>query len=169
MYYGNIKEFAIEDGEGIRTVLFVSGCTHRCRGCFQPETWDFSYGKPYTEETERYILDSLAPDYIEGLTVLGGEPMEPENQETVLSLIRKVKERFPEKNVWIYTGYTLEQLTGEQGSRAATVTAKEILSIADVLVDGEFIEEEKDPSLDFRGSRNQRIIDLKKVQAGILK
>ena len=169
MYYGNIKEFAIEDGEGIRTVLFVSGCTHRCRGCFQPETWDFSYGKPYTEETERYILDSLAPDYIEGLTVLGGEPMEPENQETVLSLIRKVKERFPEKNVWIYTGYTLEQLTGEQGSRAATVTAKEILSVADVLVDGEFIEEEKDPSLDFRGSRNQRIIDLKKVQAGILK
>ncbi len=159
MYYGNIKNCDIADGLGVRVTLFVSGCTHHCRGCFQPETWAFDYGKPYTQETEQSIIDMLAPDYIDGLTLLGGEPMEPENQRELLSLLRRVRAVCPGKNVWCYTGYTLEaDLLGE--SRARCEVTDELLRLIDVLVDGEFVEAEKNISLAFRGSENQRIIDL---------
>ena len=159
MYYGNIKNCDIADGLGVRVTLFVSGCTHHCRGCFQPETWEFDYGKPYTQETEQSIIDMLAPDYIDGLTLLGGEPMEPENQRELLSLLRRVRAVCPGKNVWCYTGYTLEaDVLGE--SRARCEVTDELLRLIDVIVDGEFVEAEKNISLAFRGSENQRIIDL---------
>lgn len=162
MYYGNIKNCDIADGLGVRVTLFVSGCTHHCRGCFQPETWAFDYGEPYTQETEQSIIDMLAPDYIDGLTLLGGEPMEPENQRALLPLLRRVRAERPGKNVWCYTGYTLEtDLLSD--SRARCEVTDELLSLIDVLVDGEFVEERKNISLAFRGSENQRIIDLKKT------
>lgn len=162
MYYGNIKNCDIADGLGVRVTLFVSGCTHRCRGCFQPETWDFDYGESYTQETEDKLMEMLAPDYIDGLTLLGGEPMEPDNQRALLPLLRRVRAERPGKNVWCYTGYTLEtDLLGE--SRARCEATDELLSMIDVLVDGEFIEEKKNISLAFRGSENQRLIDLKKT------
>ena len=162
MYYGNIKNCDIADGLGVRVTLFVSGCTHHCRGCFQPETWAFDYGEPYTQETEQSISDMLAPDYIDGLTLLGGEPMEPENQRALLPLLRRVRAERPGKNVWCYTGYTLEtDLLSD--SRARCEVTDELLSLIDVLVDGEFVEERKNISLAFRGSENQRIIDLKKT------
>ena len=162
MNYGAMKFCDIANGIGIRTVLFVSGCTHRCKGCFQPETWDFAYGQPYTEDTERQILDSLAPSYIHGLTLLGGEPMEPCNQRALLPLLRRVKAEYPTKTVWCYSGYTYEELTGV--SRARCETTDEVLSLIDVLVDGEFVQELKNISLRFRGSENQRIIDLPKTR-----
>ena len=161
MNYANIKYCDIANGVGVRTSLFVSGCRHHCKDCFNAMAWDFAYGKPFTEETENGIISSLDPFYSQGLTLLGGEPMEPENQEVLLPFIKRVKESHPDKTVWIYSGFTLEELMGKTPSRAATKTAKEILSLADVLVDGRFIAEEKDISLQFRGSRNQRIIDLK--------
>ena len=164
MYYGNIKNCDIADGLGVRVTLFVSGCTHHCRGCFQPETWDFSFGEPYTRETEDRLLSMLAPGYIDGLTLLGGEPMEPENQRALLPLLRRVRAECPGKNVWCYTGYTLEtDLLSD--SRARCKATDELLSLIDVLVDGEFIEEKKNISLSFRGSENQRIIDMKKTLA----
>ena len=163
MNYGAIKYCDIANGIGIRTVLFVSGCTHRCKGCFQPETWDFAYGQPYTEDTERQILDSLAPSYIHGLTLLGGEPMEPDNQRALLPLLRRVKAEYPTKTVWCYSGYTYEELTGV--SRARCEVTDEMLSLIDVLVDGEFVLEKKNISLRFRGSENQRLIDLAKTRA----
>ena len=164
MYYGNIKNCDIADGLGVRVTLFVSGCTHHCRGCFQPETWDFSFGEPYTRETEDRLLSMLAPGYIDGLTLLGGEPMEPENQRALLPLLRRVRAECPGKNVWCYTGYTLEtDLLSD--SRARCEATDELLSLIDVLVDGEFIEEKKNISLSFRGSENQRIIDMKKTLA----
>ena len=158
MNYGAIKYCDIANGIGIRTVLFVSGCTHHCKGCFQPETWDFSYGQPYTEDTERAILDSLSPSYIHGLTLLGGEPMEPDNQRVLLPLLHRLKEEYPTKTVWCYSGYTYDELTGI--SRARCEVTDEMLSLIDVLVDGEFVLEKKNISLRFRGSENQRIIDL---------
>ncbi|MCC8047948.1 MAG: anaerobic ribonucleoside-triphosphate reductase activating protein [Oscillospiraceae bacterium] len=166
MYYGNIKNCDIADGIGVRISLFVSGCTHRCRGCFQPETWSFSYGKPYTAETENELLALLEPSYINGLTLLGGEPMEPPNQRALLPLLRRVRERFPQKDVWCYTGYTLERDLLCGGSACCEVTA-EMLGLIDVLVDGEFIEEQKNLKLKFRGSENQRLIDLPRtLQSG---
>jgi anaerobic ribonucleoside-triphosphate reductase activating protein len=162
MYYGNIKNCDIADGLGVRVTLFVSGCTHHCRGCFQPETWDFKFGEPYTRETEDRLLSMLAPGYIDGLTLLGGEPMEPENQRALLPLLRRVRAERPGKNVWCYTGYTLEtDLLSD--SRARCEATDEMLSLIDVLVDGEFIEDRKNISLSFRGSENQRIIDMKKT------
>ena len=163
MNYGTMKFCDIANGIGIRTVLFVSGCTHRCKGCFQPETWDFAYGQPYTEDTERQILDSLAPSYVHGLTLLGGEPMEPCNQRALLPLLRRVKAEYPTKTVWCYSGYTYEELTGV--SRAWCDVTDEVLSLIDVLVDGEFVLEKKNISLRFRGSENQRLIDLAKTRA----
>ena len=162
MYYGEIKNCDIANGEGVRVTLFVSGCTNHCKNCFQPQTWDFSYGQPFTEETEEHLLTLLAPSYINGLTLLGGEPFEPENQPAVLALCRAVREKFPEKTIWCYSGYTLETdiLAGRLGPKNITM---ELLGQLDVLVDGEFHLEEKDPSLRFRGSRNQRIIDVKKT------
>ena len=162
MNYGTIKFCDIANGIGIRTVLFVSGCTHHCKGCFQPETWDFAYGQPYTEATERQILDSLAPSYIHGLTLLGGEPMEPDNQRALLPLLRRIKVEYPQKTVWCYSGYTYEELTGV--SRARCEVTDEMLSLIDVLVDGEFVLERKNFSLRFRGSENQRLIDLAKTR-----
>ena len=164
MYYGNIKNCDIADGLGVRVTLFVSGCTHHCRGCFQPETWDFSFGEPYTRETEDRLLSMLAPGYIDGLTLLGGEPMEPENQRALLPLLRRVRAEFPDKSVWCYTGYTLEADL-LSNSRARCEATDELLSLIDVLVDGEFIEEKKNISLSFRGSENQRIIDMKRTLA----
>ena len=162
MNYGTIKFCDIANGIGIRTVLFVSGCTHHCKGCFQPETWDFDYGQPYTKETEQRILDSLAPSYIHGLTLLGGEPMEPDNQRALRSLLRRLKAEYPTKTVWCYSGYTYEELTGE--SRARCEATDEMLLLSDVLVDGEFVLGQKNISLRFRGSENQRIIDLPKTR-----
>ena len=159
MNYGNIKYFDIADGPGVRTTLFVSGCSHHCPGCFQPETWEFDFGKPYTAETEEEIIASLAPDYVDGLTLLGGEPMEKVNQRALLPLVKKVRELYPQKDIWCYTGYTLEtELLAP--SRARCEGTDELLSFIDVLVDGEFIEAQRDLTLLFRGSRNQRLIDL---------
>ncbi len=160
MNYCEIKNFDIANGEGVRVSLFVSGCTHRCKGCFNEIAWDFDAGKPFTRETEDMIIEMLDKPYINGLTLLGGEPFEPSNQRGLTPFLRRVRERFPEKNIWCYTGYTYEtDLLGE--SRARCECTDEMLSMIDVLVDGEFIEAEKDISLAFRGSRNQRILRLK--------
>lgn len=161
MYYGEIKKCDIANGEGVRVSLFVSGCTHHCPGCFNEATWDFHYGKEFTEETEKELLDALEPSYINGLSLLGGEPFEPENQKALVPFLRKVKERYPEKNIWCYSGYLYDsQLLSE--SRARCEYTDEMLSMIDVLVDGRFVESLKDITLVFRGSSNQRIIDVKK-------
>ena len=160
MNYGTIKNCDIANGVGVRVSLFVSGCTHHCRECFQPETWDFAYGEPYTRETEDELLRLLAPSYIDGLSLLGGEPMEPQNQRELVKLLRRVKAELPDKNVWCYSGYTLETDLLSP-SRARCEVTDELLSMIDILVDGEFVLEKKNISLSFRGSENQRIIDLK--------
>lgn len=161
MYYGEIKKCDIANGEGVRVSLFVSGCTHHCPGCFNQDTWDFHYGKEYTEETEREILDALSPAYITGLTLLGGEPFEPQNQKELVRLLRKVRAQYPSKTVWCYSGYLLDrELLSE--SRARCEYTDEMLSMIDVLVDGRFVEKQKDIRLVFRGSSNQRLIDVKK-------
>ena len=161
MFYGEIKKVDIANGTGVRVSLFVSGCTHRCKGCFNPDTWSFTFGKEYTEQTENDIIEALKPSYIEGLSLLGGEPFEPENQKVLVNLLKRIRQELPEKNIWCYSGYTFEELTGKKESRAFTDTTPEMLSLIDVLVDGEFVEELKDISLQFRGSSNQRIIDVK--------
>ncbi len=164
MYYGEIKKCDVANGPGVRVSLFVSGCTHHCKGCFNEETWSFTYGKPFTNETQEHILKLLEPSYISGLTVLGGEPFEYVNQEALLPFLEKVRERFPEKSIWCYSGYLFEK---EILSRMASKwkDTKKILSLIDYLVDGPFLEEKKDISLVFRGSSNQRIIDIKKSLA----
>ena len=161
MNYGEIKHCDIANGTGVRTSLFVSGCRNRCEDCFNAATWNFDYGKPFTKEVEDEIIESLKPSYIKGLSVLGGEPFEPENQKTVLNLIRRVKSETENKTVWIYSGFTYEQLLS--GSRAALEEAKEILAAADILVDGRYDKKLRNISLAFRGSENQRIIDLQKT------
>ncbi len=163
MRYGNIKKCDIANGVGVRTVLFVSGCTHHCKGCFQPETWDFSYGEPYTTETEDEIIESLRPSHVNGLTLLGGEPFEPQNQRALIGLLRRIRRELPEKTIWGFSGYTWEELIGE--SRARCEVTDEMLSMLDVLVDGEFVEEKRNISLRFRGSENQRLIDVPKTRA----
>lgn len=161
MYYGEIKSYDIANGEGVRISLFVSGCTHHCKNCFNPETWDFTYGKSFTTETEDMILEQLSPDYIDGLSLLGGEPFEPYNQSALLPFLRRVKQNFPNKTIWCYTGYLFDdELLSE--SRARCEHTDEMLSLIDVLVDGEFKQELYDISLSFRGSSNQRVIDVKK-------
>lgn len=159
MKYANIKYNDVANGEGVRTSLFVSGCRNHCKGCFNKETWDFNYGNDFTKEVKERILDSLAPEYISGLTVLGGDPFEPENQLEVFNLIKAVKERFPKKTIWVYTGYTLEYLMSSEKIR--TEVTDNLLSYIDILVDGPFIEEQKKVGLVFRGSENQRVLDLK--------
>ncbi len=162
MNYCNIKYCDIANGTGVRTVLFVSGCTHHCKGCFQPDTWDFDYGEEFTDEVADKIVESLAPEYIEGLTLLGGEPMEEVNQAGLLPLLKKVRDRYGDtKNIWCYTGYTFEDDLLDPKGKAHFDTTDGILSIIDILVDGEFHLEEKDITLRFRGSKNQRIIDVK--------
>lgn len=165
MYYGAIKKCDISNGEGIRTSIFVSGCRNRCKNCFNPDTWAFDYGKPFDEAAAEEIFDSMKNSSVKGLTVLGGEPMEPENQKDLLPFLREFKKRFPNKNVWLFTGNLYEELTGEPGShfKCLDITA-EILSYVDILVDGRFIEEEKRLGLRFRGSANQRIIDMNKTR-----
>ena len=164
MYYGNIKNCDIADGPGVRVSLFVSGCTNHCEGCFQPDTWSFCFGEPFTEKTERQLLDMLAPSYIAGLTLLGGDPMEPENQRALLPFLRRVRTELPAKTIWAYSGYTLEELRRE-GSHPRCEVTDEILSLLNVLVDGRFVQAQKDISLRFRGSRNQRILDVPKSLA----
>lgn len=162
MHYGNIKNYDIADGEGVRVTLFCSGCTNRCEGCFQPETWDFCYGKEYTKETEDQLIQMLTNPNIQGLTLLGGDPFEPSNQRTLITLLRRVKQELPIKDVWAYTGFVYEQDLLE-GQRKHTEVTDEMLSYIDVLVDGPFVIDEKDISLYFRGSTNQRVIDMPKT------
>ena len=164
MYYGEIKNCDIANGIGVRVTLFVSGCTNHCEHCFQPETWDFHYGQPFTEETEETVLRLLEPAYINGLTLLGGEPFEPENQRALLPFLRRVRAEHPEKTIWAYSGFTLEELR-QEGSHPRCEVTDDVLDLVDVLVDGRFVEAKKDISLRFRGSSNQRIIDLKKTRA----
>ena len=159
MYYGEIKNCDIANGEGVRVSLFVSGCTNHCENCFQPQTWAFDYGQPFTSETEGQVLELLRPEYINGLTLLGGEPFEPENQRALLPFVRRVRALYPQKTVWSYTGFTYEELRRE-GSYPRCEATDELLSLLDVLVDGRYVEELKDISLRFRGSSNQRLIDL---------
>ena len=161
MNYASIRTCDIANGEGVRVSLFVSGCTHHCKGCFNEEAQDFAFGQPFDRATEDRVLDAVAPSYIAGLTLLGGEPMEPENQRALLPFLRRFRERFGSgKTVWIYTGCVLESdLLAE--SRWRTEATDELLSLADTLVDGPYVEELKDISLKFRGSSNQRIIELK--------
>ncbi len=156
MNYATIKNCDIANGPGVRVSLFVSGCTHRCPGCFNEVAWDFAYGQPFTQETVDYILELLRPAYIRGLTLLGGEPFEPQNQGPVVELLRQVRRAFPEKSVWAFSGYLFDRdiLSGRLGD------TREYLSYLDVLVDGPFIQERKNLSLRFRGSDNQRLIDV---------
>lgn len=159
MNYSVIKNCDIANGPGVRVTLFVSGCSHHCEGCFNEETWDFQYGEPFTEETADSILEMLAPDYVAGLTLLGGEPLEPVNREALLPLLRAVKQRDPAKDIWCYTGYLFEKDILERFC-VQWEKMEEFLSYLDVIVDGEFILAQKDISLRFRGSGNQRIIDV---------
>ena len=161
MNYGEIKNFDIANGEGVRVSLFVSGCTHHCKNCFNKETWDFDFGEPFTKETEELLLKELAPEYINGLSLLGGEPFEPQNQAALLPFLRRVKQRFPNKSIWCYTGYLFDTELLKP-SRARCEFTDEMLSLIDVLVDGEFVQELYNISLQFRGSSNQRIIDVPK-------
>ena len=159
MFYGEIKDCDIANGEGVRVTLFVSGCRNRCKGCFQPQTWDFCYGQEFTEETENEIINMLSKSYIKGLTLLGGEPFEPENQRDLVGFVKKVKKIYPKKNIWAFSGYTLEELLTDCTHPRCEVT-DEMLSNIDVLVDGRFIESQKDITLKFRGSKNQRVLNL---------
>ncbi len=161
MNYGEIKKHDIANGQGIRVSLFVSGCRHHCKNCFNSETWDFSFGREFTKETEEEILKALGPGYISGLTLIGGEPMEIENQRDLLAFVKKVKEAYPNKDIWCYTGFVYEDLL--KSGRGRCEATDELLRNIDVLVDGPFIESKKNISLKFRGSENQRIIDLRKT------
>ena len=160
MNYSTIKNCDIANGYGVRVSIFVSGCTNHCKECFQPETWNFDYGVPFDQSTIDNILKLMSESYIEGLTILGGEPMEPLNQSEVLHLIREVKKKYPEKSIWIYSGFTYEDITDPYKYPYVKDISYEILKNIDVLVDGRFIRELHDPSLKFRGSSNQRIIDV---------
>lgn len=157
MNYATIKPFDVADGPGVRVSLYVSGCRNRCKNCFNPETWDFNYGKPFTEEVENYIISALSPQYIKGFTLLGGDPFEPENQVTLAPFLEKIRSVYPDKSIWCYTGYDYEKdlLTGKKGDAELVMR---MLNCIDVLVDGRFVEELKDLNLRFRGSSNQRII-----------
>ncbi len=158
MNYAKINKRDIANGPGVRVTLFVSGCTHHCPGCFNEEAWDFDYGFPFTPKTVSEIIDLMAPSFIRGITLLGGEPMEPDNQAELLPLILTVKEAYPQKDIWCYTGYTLEQLQREEHPH--TPFTDQLLAMIDVLVDGRFELDKKNIRLRFRGSENQRLIDM---------
>ena len=162
MTYAGLQYCDIANGTGCRTVLFVSGCRNACKGCFQPQTWDFGYGEPFDEKVQKEVLDSLAPDYITGITLLGGEPFEPENQKELVPFMRKVAAQYPNKNVWAFTGYIYDKDL-IAGGRRHTEDTDELLSMIDVLVDGPFVEELKDITLKFRGSSNQRVLNLRET------
>lgn len=159
MNYAEIKNCDIANGPGVRISLFVSGCTHHCKGCFNEVAWDFHYGSPFTQETIDKILEMMKPGYIRGLTLLGGEPFEPQNQEPIVELLRQIKQKMPDKSIWAFSGYLFDRdiLSGRLGDWKVT---REYLSYLDVLVDGPFVKEKKNLSLRFRGSENQRIIDV---------
>lgn len=161
MNYGEIKKTDIANGPGVRVSLFVSGCTHQCKNCFNEVAWDFGYGRQFAKETADELYEALSPEYISGLTILGGEPFEPQNQRALLPFIKEVRRRFPSKSIWVFSGYLYEELKSD--SRARCEVTDEILSLIDVLVDGEFMEDKKDITLKFRGSANQRIIDMPKT------
>lgn len=161
MNYATIKPVDIANGPGVRVSLFVSGCTHRCKGCFNEEAWDFQFGKPFTQEVQEQLLSSLDHDYIEGLTLLGGEPMEPSNQEALLPFIRAVRERLPQKTIWCFTGYDFEKDILGRMMEASSVT-RDLIPLFDVMVDGKFVAEKRNLSLKFRGSENQRVLNVKK-------
>ncbi len=169
MNYAAVKTTDIANGLGVRTSLFVSGCRRHCRGCFNAQAWDFDYGEPFTKEIEDRIIESLRPYYTHGLTLLGGEPMEPENQRALYPFLLRFRKELPDKNIWCYTGFTLERdlLPGDNGGETPNINSPRcevtdgLLSLIDILVDGEFIEEQKSLTLDFRGSANQRIIDMR--------
>lgn len=163
MHYSTIKDCDIANGIGVRITLFVSGCTNHCKNCFQPQTWDFDFGEPFTEETEEKLLEMLKPDYINGLTLLGGEPMEPQNQRALVPFLKRVRKAYPNKNIWCFTGFTYEVLKTD-GSRPRCEVTDEMLSLIDVLVDGRYVDELKDLTLQFRGSSNQRLIDMVKTR-----
>lgn len=158
MNYATIKKTDVANGPGIRVSLFVSGCNHACKGCFNSEAWDFNYGEPFTEAVMEEITEALGHEYIEGFSVLGGEPFEPKNRETVLEIIKNVRDKYPEMSIWCYSGFLFEKLK-------ETEVSKDILSLIDVLVDGKFVEKKKNLRLKFRGSENQRLIDVKKSLA----
>lgn len=159
MYYADIKQFDVANGPGVRVSLFVSGCTHHCKNCFNQVTWDFHYGTEFTDETIEKIIAYLEPSYVAGLTLLGGEPMEHTNQQGLLPLLRRVRETYPQKNIWCFTGYDFEKdIVGRM--METWPETREIMSYIDVLVDGEFIEEEKSLALRFKGSANQKTIDV---------
>ena len=160
MNYATIKKYDIANGPGVRVSLYVSGCRNRCKNCFNPETWDFNYGKPFTKQVEDEIIEAMKPDYIEGFTLLGGDPFEPENQVALAPFMERLRKAYPKKSFWCYTGYDLEAelLTGKQGDIESVMR---ILNTLDVLVDGRFVENLKDLNLRFRGSSNQRIILIK--------
>ena len=165
MNYANIKKFDVADGPGVRVSLFVSGCRHHCRDCFNEIAWSFDYGSPFTQDTEQEIMEALKPDYIQGLTLLGGEPFEPENQRVLVRLLERVRETYPKEDIWCYTGYTYESdlLTdhiASTGVKVRTEVTDRMLSFIDCLVDGEFQRDKKDVTLLFRGSSNQRLIGL---------
>lgn len=164
MNYAEVKRCDIANGVGVRTSLFVSGCTHRCQGCFNEVAWDFYAGDSFTEEVEQQIIDSLAPDYVRGLTVLGGEPLEPSNQRALLPFLKRVRRVRPEKDIWMYTGDVYEEVTDPSSPRHTEAT-DELLGQVDVLVDGPFVSELRDITLRFKGSSNQRLIDVPKTRA----
>ncbi len=159
MNYGAIKKTDVADGSGVRVSLFVSGCRNHCPGCFQPETWDFDYGKPFTQETENEILKALEPSFIAGFSLLGGEPFEPENQKVLAPFLEKIKQTYPAKDIWCWTGYILEKDLYPDCPKYTEFTDRMLENI-DVLVDGPFIQEQRNLMLEFRGSENQRIIKL---------
>lgn len=161
MNYSGIKTFSIENGTGVRVSLFVSGCRHHCKGCFNEETWDFNHGDLFSKEVEDQIIEAMKPDYMAGITLLGGDPGEPENQAGLLPLLRRIRQELPEKTVWMYTGYVLEDF--KPGCRAHCQVTEEFLRSCDVVVDGPFIMDKKNLSIKFRGSENQRIIDIQKT------
>ena len=161
MNYADIKKIDVANGEGVRVSVFVSGCNHHCKGCFNQCAWDFNYGKKFTEKEEQQIIDYMNHDYISGLSLLGGEPLEPKNQEGLLPLVKKVKEKFPDKNIWCYTGFDFEKdVVGKMAKN--NETTRELLKYIDIIVDGKFEEDKKDLKLQFRGSSNQKIVDVKK-------
>ena len=163
MHVGEVMSADVANGEGMRVSVFVSGCRNHCKGCFQPQTWDFNYGREYTPEIEQFIIDELSKSYYDGITILGGDPMEPENQEPVLRLLRRIKKELPDKNVWAYTGYVYDRDLVPGGKRFVDGVTRELLESIDILIDGRFVEELKNLMLNFRGSSNQRIIKMKET------
>ena len=165
MNYATIKYCDIANGEGVRTSLFVSGCRRHCPNCFNAVAWDFNYGEPFTKEVRNKILESLAPGYINGLSLLGGEPFEPENQRALVPFLHRVRERYPDKDIWAFSGFELDKELTVDGAHPRCEVTDEMLSLVDILVDGRYVDAQRNLSLRFRGSENQRIIDMNRTRA----